>query len=313
MRRAATLGRGVGVPGQLDRDQPAVAAVEQGAQHRREVDLAVPNSRCSCTPRRMSSICTFTSRSARGAHAPTRHRFEARAVPDVEGHAERRRGAERGPQPQPAGDVLDEHAGLGLEPERHAAAAGARRPSRTPSTSRRQALSRRHVGRPHAGPAARRPRRRGRRAIATARRRKSIRRPLVVEQRRRVLARTGRAGSARRSRRPRRSRGRRAGRRRRDPAGGVGRERVEVRMVQGQRDARVPEVGDHRDRVVQPVVGESVGAVAEPNRAGQRATVASIAVATASSRDVTRPSRAAAPAATRARRGRARRRRARGR
>ena len=76
---------------------------------------------------------------------------------------------------------------------------------------------------------------------------------------------TGRAGSGRRSRSPRPSpsRSSTAGDRG-DPAGQVRRERVEVVVVQGQRDAVVAEVGDDGERVVEPVVGEAVGAVAEP-------------------------------------------------
>ena len=47
-----------------------------------------------------------------------------------------------------------------------------------------------------------------------------------------------------------------------DPAGQAGPVRVEMMMVEGQGDARVAEIGDHRERVLEPVIGEPVGAVA---------------------------------------------------
>ncbi len=47
-------------------------------------------------------------------------------------------------------------------------------------------------------------------------------------------------------------------------AGGeLGRERVEVGVVEGERHPVVAEVGEHRQRIAQPVVGEAVEAVSE--------------------------------------------------
>ena len=50
---------------------------------------------------------------------------------------------------------------------------------------------------------------------------------------------------------------------RRRAGGEIRGERVEVRVVEGQRDPLVAQIGDHRQRVVQAMVGEPVGAVAK--------------------------------------------------
>ena len=46
-----------------------------------------------------------------------------------------------------------------------------------------------------------------------------------------------------------------------DPAGQVGPVRVEMTMVESQGDAHVAEIGDHCERVLEPVIGEPVGAI----------------------------------------------------
>jgi hypothetical protein len=51
-----------------------------------------------------------------------------------------------------------------------------------------------------------------------------------------------------------------------------GGERIEVVPVEGQRDTVVPERGEDRDDVGQPVVREAVGVVPEAERRSQRLT-----------------------------------------
>ena len=52
------------------------------------------------------------------------------------------------------------------------------------------------------------------------------------------------------------------------PTGEVRRERVEMHVVEGQRDPVVAEVGEQGERVGQPEVDQPVGAIAEPQSAG---------------------------------------------
>ena len=159
-------GRGVRVAGQFDGDQAAVAGVAQGAAAPAgSRSRPSPNSRCSCTPRRMSSICTLTRCVGRpGARSRHRRRLQAAAVADVEGEAEAGRVAER-----------RRAAGASRRSSRRACPARARSRAATPAASaasttgrsRRPAGPRRRLGDavagPDPGPEARPPRRPGRR------------------------------------------------------------------------------------------------------------------------------------------------------
>ena len=77
-----------------------------------------PNIRCSCTPRRMSSIWTCASVVGAAPHAlGDRHRLQADDVADVERQPERRRVPEPPLQLLVVGQRLDQHPRLRLERE----------------------------------------------------------------------------------------------------------------------------------------------------------------------------------------------------
>jgi hypothetical protein len=284
------------VPGQFHGDQPPVTAVGERPQHRRKVDLAGAELQVLVhAPAHVVDLHVDQELGDVGDAVRHAHRLEAAAVSDVERQPERGRLTQLGPQPPPPGDILDQHARLRFEAQRHTR-------GRCHTGDLGDAVDKpppRHVRidvrRPHPGPAGDRLGAQvGADSHGPAQKLQALF-PVVVQERRRVLA-------------PRVEQVSRAGldhHREVEPAqqiggagnlpGGVRRERVQVVMIQRERHAGVAELGDHRERVGQPVVGEAVGAVAEAQPAHVADTFRTRAAATGAA-SATRAPGAAAPA-----------------
>ena len=242
--------RRVRVPGQLDGDQAAVAAVGEGAQHRREVDLAgaelevLVHAPAHVVDLHVDQVLGDVGDAVRHAH-----RLQAPAVSDVEGQPEPVRRAQGRPAAA-ASPRCPAPASPAPARTRPGSPDAARPARRTPSVSRFQAVSsstpagltpaqQDTASAPRSAP------------MLAARRRKSPALVVVVVQEgRRVLVprveQVARPGLDHH----RRGRGRAAGRRRGPPRRArSGRERVQVVVVQGQRHALIAEVGDDGERV----------------------------------------------------------------
>lgn len=260
----------VRVAGQFDRDQAGVAGVGQGPQHRREVDLAGAELQMFVhVPAHVVDLHVDQMRGHLGDAVGHRQRLQAPAVSDVEGDAEAGRCAERLPQPPPGGDVRHQHARLRFEAEGDAGRVGHIDHLGAAGDEPVPGAGLVHGARAYPGPE----RDRLGAEVGADRDRPAQeldpQRRVVVQQGRGVLApRVEQVAGPGLDHQPQVQFGepvaecRHPGRQR-------GRERVQVVVVEGQRHPLVAQVGDDPQGVVEPVVGEAVGAVAEP-QAGHR-------------------------------------------
>jgi hypothetical protein len=261
------VGSGVGVAGQFDDGQALVAGGREGRQDLWEVDLSVPEGEVLVDT--APHVLDLDVPQPWGGVADAvggREAFEALAVADVEGESERFGVAEDAAKAVEVGQGGEEVTWFGFDGERDAGGGGGVQDGgeglgeALPGGVRVGAVGDdaaeavdgvgAEVGRDADGP--------GQQVDPAG--------PVVgvgVEQGRAVLAaRVEHIAGARLHRDAQTERVQPV----RDPAGAggqVGGERVEVHVVEGQSDTVVAEVGEEGERVVEPEVGETVGAVAE--------------------------------------------------